>query len=104
MLGGTVRVKGHGRVEFIKPSKRASTYIILLPELVFAVCKVAFASDMAMFCLDKMLAELSLKEVVQLGQLLLCLSGRSLSRGGGLLRLLSLLLTYLSMAGSVLIG
>jgi hypothetical protein len=45
-----------------------STYIVLLPELVFAVGKMAFASHMAMFCLDKMLAELSLKEVVQLGQ------------------------------------
>jgi len=45
-----------------------STYIVLLPELVFTVSKVAFASDMAMFFLDKMFAELSLKEVVQLGQ------------------------------------
>lgn len=67
--------------------KRVSTYIVLLPELVFAVCKVTFAPDMTMFSLDEVLAQLSLKEVVQLGQLLLRLSGRPLSRGGGLLRL-----------------
>ena len=64
-----------------------STYIVLLPEFVLAVCKVTFAPDMTMFSLDEVLAELSLKEVVQLGQLLLRLSGRPLSRGGGLLRL-----------------
>jgi len=71
--------------------KRVSTYIVLLPELVLAVCKVTFAPDMTMFSLDEVLAELSLKEVVQLGQLLLRLSGRGLTRGGGLLRLLALL-------------
>jgi hypothetical protein len=72
---------------------KVSTYIVLLPELVFAVCKVAFATDMTVFSLDEMLAELSLKEVVQLRQLLLrlSLSGSALSRCGGLLRVLSLL-------------
>ena len=68
-----------------------STYIVLLPELVLAMCKVAFAPDMTMFSLNEVLAELSLKEVVQLGQLLLRLGGRALGRGGCLLRLLALL-------------
>ena len=72
-------------------SKRVITYIVLLPELVLAMCKVAFAPDMTMFSLDEVLAELSLKEVVQLGQLLLRLGGRALGRGGCLLRLLGLL-------------
>ena len=61
--------------------KKESTYIVLLPELVFTVRKVAFASDMTVFSLNEMFAELSLKEVVQLRQLLLRLglSGSALS-------------------------